>query len=117
MSYDIYLNEPDGDVCQLEKHGITGGTSQMGGTNDAWLNVTYNYAKHFYKHVDSEKGIRWLYGKTGKETIARLNLAIDELGQDESDDYWEATEGNARKALLGLRAFAVARPDGVWGGD
>lgn len=117
MSYDIYLNEPEGGTCQLEIHGIRGGTYAMGGTNEAWLNVTYNYSKHFHKHVDSEQGIRWLYGKTGKETIPRLAEAISALKPDESDDYWESTEGNARLALMGLKVFAEARPDGVWAGD
>ena len=32
-------------------------------------------------------------------------------------DYWHATEGNAKRALYGLLAFAKMRPDGVWDGD
>nr|DAE13757.1 MAG TPA: hypothetical protein [Siphoviridae sp. ctQqU1] len=44
--------------------------------------------------------------------------AISALGDDVDDsDYWRATEGNAKRALCGLLAFAKMRPDGVWDGD
>lgn len=44
--------------------------------------------------------------------------AIAALGDDVDDsDYWHATEGNAKRALYGLLAFAKMRPDGVWDGD
>jgi hypothetical protein len=33
------------------------------------------------------------------------------------EDYWEATEGNAKRALLQLMALSRMRPDGVWDGD
>ena len=31
--------------------------------------------------------------------------------------YWKATEGNAKRPLIQLRAMAQMRPDGVWYGD
>lgn len=34
-----------------------------------------------------------------------------------SGDYWEPTEGNAKRPLLQLAAMARMRPDGVWDGD
>ena len=46
-----------------------------------------------------------------------LKYAIDTLKDDATNDYWEATEGNAKKALYGLLAFAQMRPDGIWDGD
>ena len=61
------------------------------------------------------KGIRSIYGKTGAESIPMLEKAISALGDD--GDYWNATEGNAKRALYGLLAFAKMRPDGVWDGD
>ena len=115
MSYDIYIEggELNGDAPQ-----VRGGTYALGGHNDGrWLNVTYNYAPHFYAHVCKRQGIRWLYGKRGEETVDRLTKAIDALGEDVSDDYWEATEGNARAALIALRDMAQAYPEGVWEGD
>ena len=119
MSYDIYLNDPDTNEVIVfdEKHNLSGGTYEVGGCDEAWLNVTYNYSKHFYRFIDKEKGIRFLYGKTGKETIPVLNRAIESLKDDFSDDYWNPTEGNAKRALQSLVSFAQMRPDGVWSGD
>ena len=118
MSYDIYLNDPvTGDAIELdEPHQMRGGTYKIGGTTEAWLNVTYNYAKHYYR-VMGEKGIRTIYGMTGAESIPVLKAAIDELGDDVDPDYWEPAEGNAKRALCSLLALAQMRPDGVWDGD
>jgi hypothetical protein len=46
-----------------------------------------------------------------------LANAIAALNDDVSSDYWEATEGNARKALIDLFSLACMAPDGVWQGD
>lgn len=55
---------------------------------------------------------------TGAESIPMLEKAISALGDDVDDsDYWHATEGNAKRALYGLLAFAKMRSDGVWDGD
>ena len=51
------------------------------------------------------------------ESIPAFEKAIEQLGNDTSEDYWKSTEGNAKKALCGLLAFAKLRPDGVWSGD
>lgn len=86
------------------------------GKQEAWLNITYNYGKH-YRRVFGENGIRTIYGMTGAESIPIIKAAMEKLSDDISEDYWEATEGNAKKALAGLLAFAQMRPDGVWKGD
>lgn len=118
MSYDIYLNDPvTGQTLDLdEAHHMRGGTYQMGGSQRAWLNVTYNYAPHFYRLL-GEEGIRSIYGKTGAETVKPLTEAAGQLGDDVDPDYWKPTEGNAKRALLQLAALASMRPDGVWDGD
>ena len=118
MSYDIYLNDPitKETICFDESHQFAGGTYELGGTREAWLNITYNYSKHYYR-VFGEKGIRTLYGLTGKKAIPLLKDAINKLKADVSNDYWEATEGNARKALEGLLVFASLRSDGIFDGD
>ena len=119
MSYDICLCDPltketiEFDEC----HQMKGGTCTVGGTHEAWLNVTYNYSKHFLKTIDKEKGIRKIYGMTGAESIQVLENAIKSLKDDVCGDYWEPTEGNAKRALFQLLAFAKMRPDGVWSGD
>lgn len=109
MSYDIRLLDPVTRE-QLETevaHDMRGGTYAMGGTTMLWLNVTYNYGKHYYR-VLGDKGIR---------TISVLEAAAAKLSDEISDDYWEATEGNAKRPLLQLAAMARMRPDGVWDGD
>ncbi len=137
MSYDIYLNDPvTGDPLELsEPHFMRGGTYTVGGTTKARLNVTYNYAPHFYRvfeelptphpkapaglHQQGEPvgGIRTIYRLTGAESIPILNRAIARLKDDVTDNYWEATEGNTKQALMQLRALATMRPDGIWSGD
>lgn len=120
MSYDIHLNDSvTGIPIELDApHQMRGGTYVVGGTNEAWLNVTYNYGR-FYRRDDvfGEKGIRTIYGMTGAESIPVLERAIAALGDETSDNYWEATEGNAKRPLMQLLAFARMRPDGVWDGD
>ena len=119
MSYDIDLLDPvTKKTIQFdEKHHMTGGTYQLGGSHEASLNLTYNYAPHYYRTLDAENGIRSLYGTTGAESIPRLEAAIAQLGDDVDDDYWKPTEGNAKRALCQLLALAKMRPDGVWDGD
>ena len=115
MSYDLELRDPiTGTVLELDApHQMRGGTYCISGTTWATLNVTYNYAKHYI----SMGGIRAIHGKTGAESIPLLTACINTLGDDVDPDYWQATEGNAKAALIQLRALAQMRPDGVWAGD
>ena len=137
MSYDICLNDPvTGDTLELpEPHFMRGGTYAIGGTTEARLNVTYNYARHFYRvfeelpapstkapawlHQQGEPvgGIRTIYGLTGAESLIVLDRAIARLKDGVSSNYWEGTEDNAKRALMQLRALATLRPDGIWDGD
>lgn len=115
MSYDVELCR-DGLPVLVTRHE-EGGTYVLGGSKDAELNITYNYAGFYYKYLDREEGLRWLYGKTGEETAPRLAAAIAHLGTETSDDYWDSTPGNAGRALHILFKWAVEHPDAVWNGD
>lgn len=119
MSYDISLCCPvSGKVIELETpHHMRGGTYRVGGTEELSLNITYNYSPFYYKLIDDQKGIRWLYGQTAAQTIPKLECAVAQLGSDMDSDYWKPTEGNAKAALIQLLAMAKMRPDGVWDGD
>ncbi len=139
MSYDISLVDPvTKETLELDApHQIKGGTYAMGGTTEAWLNVTWNYARWYYMdgvfpRRGEQSGIRSIYGMTGAESIPVLKSAIAALensGQELSDEkraeceqqgttgYWMPTKVNAIKPLYGLLAFAQMRPDGVWDGD
>jgi hypothetical protein len=117
MSYDIRLVNDAGETLEAENpHTLTGGTYAMGGTSELWLNVTYNYGQHFYQ-VLGEKGIRRIYGMRAQDSIPLLTKAAQLLTDDVDPDYWKATEGNARKALLDLCALARMAPEGIWQGD
>lgn len=118
MSYDIDLINPvTKKVLHLDApHNMKGGTYALNGTREAHLNVTYNYAPHYYR-VFGDKGIRCLYGMTGAESIPILKQGIKQLADDTTDNYWDGTEGNAKQALYHLLALAQLRPDGVWDGD
>jgi hypothetical protein len=122
VSYDIRLQKTDGSTLRLSsRHHARGGTYELGGTRDAWLNVTYNYSPFFYQVF--EGGIRSLYGTTAASSIPILEAAIDRLADEPAnDDYWAATEGNARAALIGLLTLAVSavedgHGDSIWSGD
>lgn len=105
MSYWITLQDENGDALEVGNH-TEGGTYAFGGTNEATLNVTYNYCGHF-----SFKSLR---GKTGAESIPLLQEAVARLGVDRDQDYWAATSGNAGYACSILLAWAQEHPEGTW---
>ena len=119
MSYDLYLNDPvtKEPIVFDTPHFMRGGTYCVSGDTEAHLNITYNYSTILSQAMNEENGIRSLYGKTGAESIPILQDAIDKLADDVSTNYWDATEGNVKKALFQLKALAEMRPDGVWDGD
>ena len=147
MSYDISLKDPvtKETVCFDASHQMAGGTYAIGGTSEAWLSVTYNYAQWYYKDgVFPDKGevgkdfhngltgIRSIYGLSGAESIPILEHAIKVLESMEEDlsekeiqeykaggaeGYWLPTRENAIKPLYQLLAMAKMRPDAVWDGD
>lgn len=118
MSYDIRLKDPvTKTTIEFDSpHRLAGGIRVLGGTEEAWLNVTYNYGIHF--DLIGEKGIRSIYGMTGAESIPVLQKCADSLKDDvDENDYWNPTEGNAKRSILQLIALAKMRPDGIWDGD
>jgi len=118
MSYDIELHDPvDKTIIKFDTPiQMKGGTYEFGGTTEAWLNITWNYGKH-YSMLFGKEGIRTIYGMTGADSIPLLEKAASQLGNDVHPDYWKPTEGNAKRPLLQLAAMAKMRPDGIWNGD
>lgn len=135
MSYDISLVDPvtKETLTMDAPHQMRGGTYAMNGTDEMWLNVTYNYARWYYKdYAFGENGIRSIYGLSGaesipvlKKVIAGLENAKEELPDEEVkrcleqgvSGYWLPTRENAIRPLYQLLAMAQMRPDGVWEGD
>ena len=124
MSWDFDLCDPVTKECLSteEKHMIAGGTFCVGGTAEMTLNITYNYSNIINKKMkelgiskeDSYSYAHYIHGKTGAEAIKLLKKIIASLKDDVENDYWKATEGNAKRALYGLLAFSQLRPDGIW---
>ena len=115
MSYDMYLVDPvtKETLETTTEHFMTGGTYAVGGTKEMWLNITYNYGEIFRK-VMGKDGIHKIEGMQAVDSIPILQNAIDKLKDDVDSNYWNATEGNAKRALVQLLALAKMRPDGEW---
>lgn len=96
MSYDIgyytpetWDSETNREYIKVTPFRAEGGTVRAEIVDDKLvpstisecdINITWNYSKFYYEHIDSELGIRWLYGKTGAEVKDRLEKAIQALG-------------------------------------
>ena len=116
MSYSIELVDENGCPVQVDLH-TEGSNYVVGGSVFAKIDITYNYSWFFYKHIDADKGIRWLYGNPARECVGALNAAILALGTEVSGDYWDPTPGNAGHTLTVLRAWALQHPDATFRGD
>lgn len=133
MSYDINLIDPvTKKVIYFDSpHQMRGGTYAVGGTAEAWLNITYNYARWYYKAFGDE-GIWTIYDMSGADSIPVIenaikflenleeNLTDEEIKNFKKNDvngYWIPTKENAIKPLYQLIAMARLRPDGIWKGN
>lgn len=111
MSYDVYLEDAEGCVLEVESHS-EGGTYAIGGLPEAHLNITYNYGECYSLF---EFSIRNLDGKTAAETVEQLDDLVGKLGTRQyHNDYWAPTPGNAGYALSILAKWAKQHPDGLW---
>jgi len=88
---------------------------------DQYFNITYNVSKMFYRH--NEKGIRFIYGKTGKEAsemlIDMLNYFIrnkHELESYNPENGW-GSHDNTTKCLLKMCFASIDNSDLKWEGD
>ena len=114
MSWDVSIVGEDGKtLTSPHVHTVTGGTYVHGGTNELWLNITYNYHKHFDKVLGMSL-TEALHGKKVSETLPLLAEAIEKLQPGPDADYWKATEGNARLALEQLLSLAAWGLSGKW---
>ena len=43
------------------------------------LYTSYNHGWAFYQYLDEDRGIRWIYGKSGKQIVSRLETMLDSL--------------------------------------
>lgn len=93
MSYDIYLKDPvTKEVIEFdEPHQMKGGMFAVGGTREAWLNITYNYANYYYSATEGDDRF---FGKLWYDEPKNLGHPWY-LRKDRSGKYPDAT-GNDR---------------------
>lgn len=84
----------------------------MGGTDELWTNETYNYSPVFRKALGGD-GINDFDGRQAADVIPLIINALPKLQDDVDDDYWKATDGNAKRALFRILALCEMRPDGI----
>lgn len=112
MSWDVSLKR-HGLPVSVERHE-EGGTYRVGGTTEAVLNVTYNYSRQ-YRPLNGDRSLQeWLGGRRASECADDLRSAVAELGTERSDNYWDATPGNAGYALSILLRWAEDNPDATF---
>ena len=113
MSFWVYLHNKEGKIVEVDNH-TEGGTYSVFGTDNAELNITYNYSKHYYEHLNNTQGLRYLHEKKAKEVISDLERTVKILGTKRDNDYWNPTEGNAGYALNILLEWAKQNPDAIF---
>lgn len=116
MSWWAYLVDPDADhhkPVRVDSHQ-EGGTVAVGGSGNAEINITYNYSDHIRDTTGWDDSLWTIDGMKAKETIDDLEKAVEELGTEQHDNYWNATPGNAGHALSVLLKWAKEHPNAVW---
>lgn len=114
MSWDIYLVDDKRQVIKLnEPFDRIGGVYSIGGSREAYYNITFNYYPIFEKVLVIP--FRNFDGLPVKDTIEILEKAINSLSEDdETGNYWDATEYNTKKALSDLLYLAELSPNSYW---
>ena len=106
MSYSLHF-----DCGPLDQpHQIKGAIYAVGGTRHPEIDITYNYAHFFQRHICPDRGIRKLYGMTAAQVVDYIDKVLPCMNGEPDDDYWKATEGNAKAALVSLRDLAALCP-------
>ena len=112
MSWDVYLSDDEHGVVQVPHHS-EGGIHAFGGTDNAELNITYNYGR-VYNDLLGGNIKEVLHGKIAADTTDLLQSVVDQLGTNQSSDYWDPTPGNAGHALSILLSWAKLHPRATW---
>ena len=83
-------------------------------SNGTDLYTSYNHGWAFYAYLDENEGIRWIYGKQGKDIIKRLEVVLESLEKLIEPDVISYTAfGNFRLCKYGV----TNEYDGYFGKD
>ena len=124
MDYDIHFCEPvTGKPIRFEvmrSHRCSSteeSDTELPVLESAHLAVSYEYAKLFLEVIDSDAGIRWLFGRTGEECAPRLVGALVRLQGRPARNSGVPDLRFAERVLYRALAYAQLRPDGVFRGN
>lgn len=115
MSWDCTIIDPKTkqSIHTSTQHNIKGAAYAAFGTTELWCNITYNYVQFYRKYLGA--GLEYFNNMRVEDSIPKLQEMVDSLGTDESSNYWDKTEGNARRAIINLLDLAKLAPkDAVW---
>jgi hypothetical protein len=106
ITLGTYYKNKDGQFeitpAQVQKHKH-GSSYCTNGTTEATISVTYNYSKFFRFGM--------LDGCKARNVTKLLENLKEILKDDKTDDYWEATEGNAKVIIEILIQWTKQHPD------
>ena len=97
--------------------------------------MSYNHADYFYRYLDKEQGLRFIYGKHGRDVLPFLlkmretlrgsptwtvnyygDRPLLDTGMNKNDG-WSLTLGNAYWNLQKIIDACIKNPTGKWMGD
>lgn len=117
MGYYVELVNKETNVPMTTFRTIflqTGNTYNITGSNEMSIHITSNYYPGFNMVFGSDRGLNVIHNMSAKESTEKLYQAIGKLDTDTDENYYKATQGNVREALVILLAFALLCPTGVW---
>ena len=117
MSYSLRIEDSNGNIMQAPFLIFPQGANcPIDGTRELETSITYNYWMQFRKAFNTEEGIYTLNGVPCLDSIPIIRNAMDRLDNDvDENDYWAATDGNAKRALAELlHLAALGCIDGFW---
>ena len=88
MSYDVELLNSEGKTIILPYTHRHGGTYRADGTDEAKLNITFNYVRFYIDYLPPKRGLLWLHRKRAKKTTNRLFKAVKGLGCEQFTGTW-----------------------------
>lgn len=101
-------------AVEVPRH-TEGAITELYGSTEADLAVTYNYGALFRSALPpSTDGLRGLDGVQAAEAIPMLEAAVETLGTEQDTDYWKPTPGNAGYALSALLRWARLHPSATF---
>ena len=117
MGYDICLWDKNKYLAQVPRHNegsiLQFDTRGKAGTTTAEISVTINYNDIYHRAVG--KTLRQILDTPqAEDTIQTLRTVVELCGTMKSDNYWDATPGNAGAVAALLLSWATLYPDGIW---